>query len=129
MAFEPEIVGEVNRPKDSIKFPTLRKFVRIIVIDVRDGSGSKLQFEMEGFMDVPCSIYFGNVIVNWRFDELQHPMKGQAADVQAEGVNLIFPIMHPDNALAARSNRSLPFDEITGIFKKYHPYLKVTKER
>ena len=128
ISFNPEDVCESKGPKESVKVPQVRKFIRIVVVDVREGSGSKKQFELEGFMEVPVSVYFGQVIVNWRFEELKYPMKGNALDVQAEGVTILFPLVHPDNTLAAKGTYRLTFDEIRNIFIETHPYLKLTRK-
>lgn len=121
---------EIELPKSSeekIPVPLLRRFVRIIVVDMRKGS-TKRQFELEGMMEVPASVYFGQVKVNWHFDEFDAPMKGLALDVCAQGVNLLFPIMKPTDVLDAKTHSPVSYENIAQVFRKYHVGMTFTKD-
>ena len=103
------------------------RFVRVIVVDLRPGY-LKRQFELEGKMVIPQEVCEGNVITNWAFDELLDPMMGVVTDAQAEGVNIVFPIVHENNAMASDRRDYLSFEEIRSIFIRDNPRLNLVRD-
>jgi len=110
----------------AIPVSSVSKFVRIIVVDVRE---QRKEFSLEGMMKIPHSVYLGEIKTNWDFDEIEGKMCGVALDVQANGVNLVFPILKDNQVVNPKDGKPLTYDEIRQIFVKYHPDLKLVIRR
>lgn len=127
MIMDPERDITPKNRGQKIPVQTLQKLVRIILIDKRKGNLVK-RVEMMGMMNIPITVYLGEIRTNWHFDELKNPVKGLALDVQANGCNLVFPFLEREDALDIREERSLSLEELKQIFLKYHPTMKISFE-
>jgi hypothetical protein len=111
-----------NHPGQKVSVKTTRTTVRVIIADSREGNIVR-KVELLGRLVIPMPVKVGKIIVNFRFDELKNPLKGVVCDIQFGGCNIVFPIMHPNDAVAT-DGKYLSLDEVKQLFLKYHPELK-----
>lgn len=110
-----------------INVPIVNRWVRVILADMRGGGARRV--EMVGRLNIPGTVYTGQVYVNWNLPELTEPLRGVACDVQAEGCTLCFAIVDDDMAISKLSGKPVSLDDLRLMFQKYDPTLEVTLKK
>lgn len=106
-----------------VNVPIVRRWVRVILVDVRKGMSNRI--EMVGRLDIPSTVYTGQVYVNWNLPELREPLRGVACDIQAEGCTICFALLDDDTAKDKVTGKPVSLEDLRVMFQKYDPSLEV----
>ena len=70
-------------------------------------------------MDIPTTVWAGQVKTNWDFTELKNPLQGVILDACAEGCNVVFPIVREEQAISRFDGTPVSYEDIKLLFMKY----------